>query len=616
MKSIAATSQRPFKLIASLLFIFGLSLGIAHSNSSGPPAGRSGAPEGGGFPAEPTCDAAGCHSTFPLNPDNLGKLGITGLPDNYVPDRSYHLTFSISHPDSDRRRWGFQMTAVVAESFIAAGNFVVTDRQNTQLLLGGPDGNRQYIEQTTLGTARGRRGGTSWNFDWVAPSSNAGDVAFYGSGNAANADGTQSGDKIYNPTPNPLAVTKGQFTFINIAATAQVAADSGRGVAVGDYDQDGRCDIFVAQAGQALLYHNNGDGTFTEVAQSAGIKTADADGQAAAWGDYDGDGDLDLYIVNAGSDVLYCNNGDGTFTDVTAPVGISDQAVGHAVAWADFTGSHRMDVYVANEGQDILYFNNGDGTFTKADPMMAGIAETSAGWSVAVADYNGDGKPDIFVANDGPDFLYKNNGDGTFTNVAATAGIQTANAQGRAAAWGDFDKDGNMDLFIANVGPDLLYKNNGNETFTDVTAAAGLTDTAIGAAAAWADYDNDGDLDLFVANEGQDFLYRNNGNGTFNEVAAVSGMTDMAAGRGAAWVDFNKDGNADLLVSNAAGGNFLYQNPGRSGPAPAASRVRQMSPPGPLSSAVINTPRIWNVYHQKFHSRPTLSIPGGQPSDR
>ena len=125
-----------------------------------------------------------------------------------------------------------------------------------------------------------------------------------------------------------------------------------------------------------------------------------------------------------------------------------------------------------------------------------------------------------------------------------------------------------MDLFIANVGADLLYKNNGDGSFTEVTAMAGMADMAVGAAAVWADYDKDGDLDLFVANEGQDFLYRNNGNGTFNEVAMHSGMTDMAVGAGAAWLDVNNDGNMDLFVANAADGSFLYRNPGRSGPAP------------------------------------------------
>jgi hypothetical protein len=276
----------------------------------------------------------------------------------------------------------------------------------------------------------------------------------------------------------------------------------------------------------------------------------------------------DLFVAGDGQFWLYRNNGDGTFTDVSAMAGISDEASGRTVAWGDFNGDQQLDLYVANEGQDLLYLNNGDGTFTKVDPMMAGIVEQAAGWSVAVADYNGDNRLDIFVANDGQDALYRNNGDGTFTEVAAMAGIQTASVQGRAAAWADYNGDGKVDLFIANVGADLLYKNKGDGTFTDVTMMAGVVDTAVGAAAAWSDYDKDGDADLFVANEGQDFLYRNNGNGTFNEVATFSGLTDTAVGRAAAWVDVNGDGNPDLYVTNADGGNFLYRNPGRSGAVP------------------------------------------------
>jgi hypothetical protein len=573
MEDMTIGKRRTVKLAAIMLFFFGVSIGIVYSNAGGPPTGRAGVPEGGGFLREPTCDDSGCHESFSLNPDTRGKIAITGLPDNYLPGKTYHLTFSITHPDPDRIRWGFEATAVARDTYLGAGNFVVTDRRNTQLTPGSGLGpaKRQYIGHNILGTGfpPGTRGGKSWTFDWVAPSTNIGDVAFFGSGNAANGSGEPLGDKIYNPTPNPVALTKGQFTFTNVAADARVAADPSGGVAVGDFNKDGQPDIFIARDGQDLLYRNNGDGTFAEVAMQAGIVTADAPGRAAAWGDYDGDGNPDLYVVNAGSDALYHNNGDGTFTDVSAMAGISDQAVGHAVAWGDFNGDQHLDLYVANEEQDILYWNNGDGTFTKADLMMAGIAEQAAGWSVALADFNGDGKLDIFVANDGQDFLYKNNGDGTFTDVAAAAGIQTANAQGRAAAWADYNRDGRVDLFIANVGANLLYKNNGDGTFMDVTMAAGLADTGVGAAVAWGDYDKDGDLDLFVANEGQDFLYRNNGNGTFNEVATFSGLTDTAVGRGAAWLDADGDDNLDLYVTNADGGNFLYRNPGRSGSASA-----------------------------------------------
>jgi len=566
-----------------MLFFFGLSLGlsvkIVNSESAGPVPGRTGAPGEGSFPTELTCNSSECHgkSELPLNPDGRGRIELLNLPDNYIPGRSYRLTFRISHPDADRRRWGFQVTALTADTFLAAGDFValaspVPLSQRTQRKEG--DDNRKYIEHFSLSTNQNRMGGASWTFDWAAPATNAGDVNFYGAGNAANNNSRETEDKIYTLSPNPLAVTKGQFSFTNIAGAANLATQAGGGVAIGDFNKDDLADIFVAADDQYLLYRNNGDGTFEEVAAAAGIAARGAQGQAAAWADFDGNGTLDLYVVNASPDVLFRNNGDGTFTDVSSEAGINHDAIGHSAAWGDFNNDERLDFYVANEGQDILYLNNGDGTFTKADPAASGIEEEAAGWSVALANFNGDNRLDIFVANDGQDFLYQNNGDGTFTSVTTTAGIQTANAQGRAAAWADFDQDGRLDLFIANVGPDLLFKNNGDGTFRDVTAMAGLVDAAVGAGAAWGDYDNDGDPDLFVANEGQDFLYRNNGNGTFNEVATFSGMTDMASGRAAAWVDVNNDGHLDLFVSNAAGADFLYQNPGRSG-APQTSSARQ-----------------------------------------
>ncbi len=505
----------------------------------------------------------GCHSSFSLNPDARGKIELLGVPDNYIPGQRYTLTFRITHPDSDRRRWGFQVTAVETATFLPAGELEVTDQRNTQKIDEPSLGGRQYISHTFLGTGQGRTGGFSWTFGWTAPAPGRGDVAFYGSGNAANGDSTPLGDKIYNPTPRPLAVAKGQFLFVERAAQAGVASSRGSGVAVGDFDGDGFPDIYLARAGQDLLFRNRGDGSFVEVAQTAGIREQE-EGRAAAWGDFDGDGRLDLYVVNVGSDVLYRNNGDGTFTDVSAQAGIGDATSGRAVVWADFDGDGYRDLYVVNEGQDLLYWNNGNGTFTRADPDLNGLKEQAAGWGVAVADYNGDGRLDLFVANEGQSFLYRNNGDRTFSEVAVVAGIHTAGVQGRGAAWGDFDKDERPDLFLVAVGQDFLFRNKGDGTFEDVTARARVADTAIGAVAVWADYDRDGDLDLFVGNDGQDFLYRNNGDGTFNEVARFSGMTDEAVAQSAAWADFDGDGNVDLFVSNADG-NFLYRNPGRSG---------------------------------------------------
>lgn len=560
MKHRVMTRTMKLAMMAFVLTV--VLVGVAHSNSTGPVTGRSGIPAGGGFPAELTCNSAGCHDGRPLNPDTQGRVTLAGVPDNYIPGRRYTVQFSVTHPDSSRRRWGFQVSVISATTFTQAGTLVVTDAANTSIRIAA---NRQYLGHTLRGTNLGQIGGRTWTFDWVAPATNVGDVNFYGSGNAANGDGTNLGDFIYNPTPNPVATAKGQFSFVNIGGSANVAPTR-RGIATGDYDKDGDDDLFLADA--YALYRNNGNGTFTNVSPAAGLTAGDALGQAAAWGDVDGDGDVDLYVVNAGSDRLYRNNGNGTFTDVSADAGISDEAVGHAAAWVDVSGDGQLDLYVVNDGQDALYINQ-MGMLSKTAPAMNGTAESANGRGIAVGDYNNDGRPDLFIANEGESALYRNNGAGLFTNVTAMVGIQALNA--RAATWLDYDGDGDQDLFVVTATTDALYRNNGDGSFTDVTVAAGLMDMAAGIAVAVADYDRDNDADLFVANDGQDFLYRNNGNGTFNEVAPFSGMTDMAAGGAAAWLDVTGDGLADLFVGRAEGSNFLYRNPGRSGPPPSSS---------------------------------------------
>jgi hypothetical protein len=553
---------------------------------------------------------------MPAVADPAGKIELFNLPDNYVPGRQYRFFITVTHPMTGvaAPRYGFQTTALVDGTFAPGGEFSNTNgrptgQATTLFRMGGPGDDRQYISHGPVSFSAqgsGDRRGRRWTIDWVAPAANPGDVNFYAAGNVANGNSLETLDRIYTNSPNPLFVTRGQYGFTNVAAAANVAAGAGRGVAVGDFNQDDHADIFVAADGQYLLYHNNGDGTFTDVAEAAGLTAGDAQGRAAAWGDYNGDGHLDLYVVNVGPDRLYRNNGDGTFTDDSMAAGISDEAAGHAVAFTDVTGDQQPDLYVANEGQDALYINNGNGTFSKADPAAAGITESAASRSVVVANFVGDDQPDIFVANDGQAALYRNNGGGTFTDVAAAAGIVTASAQSRAAAAADYDKDGDQDLFIANVGQDLLFRNNGNGTFTDVTMASGLVEDPVAAAAgaAWADYDNDGDPDLIVVNEGPDRLYRttatvtlsgtgNSPAGTisttinFTEVATFSGLTETAAGQAAAWVDVDNDQDLDLFVVNADGG-ALYQNPGRSGPSQSASArqtIRQRG--GYLISVVV-----------------------------
>ena len=183
-------------LASTLLCVTG-----AGATSSGPQPGLSGAPQIGGVPAEMTCTS--CHATYPLNPDALGKVELLGLPAAYAPGQRYTLTFRISHPDAALTRWGFQVTAIQRVDGQGAGEFVVTDAQNTQRV--GGLAHREYVEHTLPGTAMGKAGGTSWSFDWIAPARDVGEIVFYGSGNASNMDGSKEGDRIYNPTPAPLA---------------------------------------------------------------------------------------------------------------------------------------------------------------------------------------------------------------------------------------------------------------------------------------------------------------------------------------------------------------------------------------------------------------------------
>jgi hypothetical protein len=174
------------------------------ASSAGPQPGTSGVPAGGGFPAEPTCTS--CHTGFPLNADGHGFFKVTGVPSHYVPGEHYALTVELHHPDGDRQRWGFQLTAISAKKRTGAGEFVITDAPNTQKILGTFAG-REYVSHSYFGTGIDAVGGTSWSFEWIAPPAATGAVEFYGAGNASNADGSKEGDRIYSPSPAPLATS-------------------------------------------------------------------------------------------------------------------------------------------------------------------------------------------------------------------------------------------------------------------------------------------------------------------------------------------------------------------------------------------------------------------------
>ena len=385
-------------------------------------------------------------------------------------------------------------------------------------------------------------------------------------------------------------------TFKDVSLTANVhhreipvdtesGAWWGPGTAAVDFDNDG-CwlDIFVVGDGGLpnALYHNNGDGTFTDVAAEAGIANT-PNGRGCVWFDYNNDGWRDLYVTCAGPNFLFENNGDGTFTDVSEDAGVADEKHGTGPVVADYDHDGWLDIYIANWGRapsllnpnpapktNVLYRNRGDGTFEEVTGI-AGVADDGIAWGAIFFDYDGDTWADLFVANDhGPDKLYRNKGDGTFDDVSEASGIVTeidgkpTGAMGLCV--GDYDNDTDLDFFITNYDADLLWRNNGDGTFTNVAEAIGVANEGVGWYASFVDYDNDGWRDLYVVNgdvDGSQKTNRNrlyhNQNGQFVDRAEALNVIVDAVARGATAGDFDNDGDVDFYVVNNTG-NTLLQN--------------------------------------------------------
>lgn len=358
-------------------------------------------------------------------------------------------------------------------------------------------------------------------------------------------------------------------TFVEVTAAAGVAGSGcfGTGVAVGDYDNDGFLDLFVSCYGPDLLYRNQGNGTFRDITEEAGVGGGNLWSSSAGFFDYDRDGDLDLYVVryldfdpeenpycgfrgegfrmychpsmfDGAPDALYRNNGDGTFTDVSAQAGIANPAgKGLGVVFADLEEDGDLDLYVANDAvRNFLYRNNGDGTFTdlaySAGAGYDGNGKPQASMGVDAGDFDGDGRLDLFTTNFSEELntLYRNLGDWVFEDVSEGAGLKSGFLPlGFGTKFLDYDNDGDLDLYVANghvidniqlysphlsyLQTDLLYENRGGR-FEDVSLQAGpaFQISHVGRGAAVADYDNDGDLDLAVSNCGQPAqLLRNEG---------------------------------------------------------------------------------------------------------
>src|SRR5262245_37373169 len=359
-------------------------------------------------------------------------------------------------------------------------------------------------------------------------------------------------------------------TFVDVTREAGLLKRGwGMGVCAGDYNNDGYTDLYITAYGPNVLFRNNGDGTFSDVTASAGV--ADTHWSTnCAFGDYDRDGRLDLYVAN------YM-----TFDKTVPPRGKNPKC--------KFLG---VDVFCGPQGlqgePDVLFHNNGNGTFTDTT-KAAGIKDPNYyGFGVVFSDFDNDGWPDIYVANDGnPNFLFHNNGNGTFTEIGLRSGT-SLNEAGRAqsgmgVAVGDYDGNGLFDIFVTNFAGDTntLYQNLGKLLFADATSISGLGEISLqylGWGAGFEDFDNDGLPDIFVANghvypevdaldAGQHYaqrkeIYRNLGTGKFKEVARDIGgdLLIPKSSRGAAFGDFDNDGDIDILVVNLNDRPSLYRN--------------------------------------------------------
>ena len=403
------------------------------------------------------------------------------------------------------------------------------------------------------------------------------------------------------------------------------------GVALFDYDNDGLLDIFFTN-GAAIpsleksdpsywnrLYRNNGDGTFTDVTEKAGVQGVGYSMGVAA-GDYDNDGFVDLYVTGLNRNQLLHNNGNGTFSDLTEKAGLAGvlpklgKAWSVTAGWFDYNNDGKLDLFVTNylnysiktaklcaqEGHpaycspvdflgmpNILYRNNGDGTFTDVSESSHISQYVGKGMGMAFADYDNDGFTDVFISNDTlENYLLHNKGDGTFANVALMAGV-SYNAFGNAIAgmgadFRDIDNDGKPDIFeTAMFGEGFpVYKNLGDGQFQDVTGTTGLA-ALTSRSTAWGagvfDFDNDGNKDLFTANSDildnsmqlahrpfplPDRVFRNKGNMTFEDVSAKAGASFQmpAPHRGAAFGDLNNDGRIDAVVSAINGPAEIWMN--------------------------------------------------------
>ena len=353
--------------------------------------------------------------------------------------------------------------------------------------------------------------------------------------------------------------------FNDISITAGVNdSGNGQGVLSFDYNNDGLLDIYLVNNGQTnRLYKNLNGETFSDVGAIFGVNYT-GNGRGCAAGDYNNDGFTDLIIGNWTQLLILYRNDFTAFSNVTSEAGINLQTWGGSINWFDYDNDGKLDCYVGNDGvpsHNNYFFHNEDLTSFTDIAASIGLVDDRSTLAVASADYDNDGDIDFFIGNQTGSptgVLYRNDGT-TFTDVSIISGLVTYSFSW-GADWGDYDNDGDLDLYVCNSNNNnQCFRNNGDGTFNEVAESLDIDDPSQSFSCGWSDYDNDGDLDLYVSNgqSGIDKLYENYGF-TFANVISTSGIAGNQHTGSFTWCDFNNDGFLDLYLSNNGSANNLY----------------------------------------------------------